>query len=539
MPIASVVSCHKKKDISTSDKTPKNLTMKRTNLFTSRIILTLLCTTILFCAKGQKINNQLSIPQIKVGVANISGSVTNLKLPKGEKKVSISFDIYNPVSGEESKYTTSLNENNLFNFDIPLECSTALVSFSVESETINYGNGIIGIDQDKRVQLDIVFDEQGNMKMETKGGLNLSDVDLMNIPKAMYRFEANVTWGDYYKMTPKEFSEYELNVSLKKRISFAVDSLQLSDEIKEHLINSFNLRYLKGRLFYYKEDAEKSHLSAKDSIAYTAVEPDKSYYSFLRDFNLNNPQLLYTYSYNDFMRTLLTIEALKIPPINDTPIDKWLTEVKNSIKDIVGFDEGLFYDMLVANAYTLQMNYKTEPLSIKQIGNITDYYKTKNNEISDILLKNNEEIIKTLERSSDLKINATPSISKEKLMETIISKYKGKVVLVDFWATWCGPCKSGIKDMRSLKVELKNKEIVFVYISNGSSPKDRWESEIKAIGGEQYYIKSSEWNYILDNYGFNGIPSYLIYDKDGELKHKFTGFPGVDKMREMIDLLLK
>jgi len=482
--------------------------------------------------------SRLPVPWIKVGVANISGSVTNLKLPEGEKKVAISFSIYNPVSGEESKYITSLNENNLFNLDILLECSTALVSFSVESETINYGNGIIGLDQDKRVQLDIVFDDQGNMKMETKGGLNLSDVDLINIPKAMYRFEANVTWENYYKMTPKEFSEYELNISLKKRISFAVDSLQLSDEIKEHLINSFNLRYLKGRLFYYKETAEKSHLMSKDSIAYTAVEPDKSYYSFLKDFNLNNPQLLYTYSYGDFMRTLLSIEALKIPQIDDIPIDKWLTEVTNSIKDVVGFDKGLFYDMLVVNAYTYQLNYKMKPLSKKQVENIKNYFELNNKDITSILLKNNERVITTLERSSDLRINATPSISKEKLMETIISKYKGKVVLVDFWATWCSPCKEAILEMESLKAELKDKGIVFVYISNETSPRIRWEYEIKAIGGEQYYLARTEADHLLKSFGFKGIPSYLIYDKAGELKHKFTGFPGVDKMREMIEEIL-
>lgn len=518
--------------------------MKRTKLFTSlfpsRIILTVISiTTILFCARGQETNNQLPIPQIKVGIANISGSVTNLKLPEGEKQISISFDIYNPVSGEEGKYTTSLNESSRYNLDIPLECSTALVSFRVESETMFYGYGIVGIGQNKKLQLDIVFDDQNNMKMETKGGLNLTDVDLCNIPKAVSKFEAKVTWGDYYKMTPKEFSEYELNVSLKERISFAVDSLQLSESIRKYLISSFNLRYLEGRLFYYKETAERSYSPSKDSIGYTAVEPDRSYYSFLKEFNLNDPQLLYTYSYAHFMRTLLTIEALKIPPINDTPIDKWLTEVKTNIEDIVGFDHGLFYDMLAANAYTFQMNNKTQPLSKQQIGNITDYYKNKNKDISNILFKNNEEIIKILERSSDLKINVTPLVDKEQLMSAILSRYKGKVVLVDFWATWCGPCKSGIKDMRPLKVELKNKGVVFVYISNGSSPKERWESEIKAIGGEQYYLKSTEWDYISHNYGFDAIPSYLIYDKEGELKHKFTGFPGVDKMREMIDLLLK
>ena len=508
--------------------------MGKSNLVTSKILLIILFTTSFLFANGRNSNIQLPIPTIKAGIANISGSISNLKLPDGEKKASISFRVYNPVSGVESKYTASLNENNRFNFDIPLECSTALADFSVQSETRFYCNGSIGLDQDKNLQLTIVFDEQGNMKMDTKGGMKLSTEDLMNIPKAIDRFETKITWGDYYKMTPKEFSEYELNVNLKKRISFAVDSLQLSEEIKKFLINSFNLRYLKGRLFYYKEEAEKSHLRS-DSTAYTAVEPHKSYYSFLRHFNLNDPQLLYTYSYTDFMQKLLTIEALKIPPINDTPIDKWLTGVKNSMKDVVGFDKGFFYDMLVVNAYTFQLNYKVEPLSKKQVENIKNYFKFNNKGITVILMKHNGEVIKTLENSSDLKINDSLPVSKEKLMETIISKYRGKVVLVDFWATWCGPCKRAISDIKPLKAELKDKGVVFVYISDESSPRTTWEYEIKAIGGEQYYLTKTEVNYFLDSFGFNGIPSYLIYDKNGELKHKFTGFPSVEKMREMIE----
>jgi len=508
--------------------------MGKSNLLPSKILLIIFFTISFLCANGQNSNIQLPIPTVKVGIACISGSISNLKLPEGEKKVSISFTVINPVSGVERKYTANLNENNRFNFNIPLECITALAGFNVESETNKYGYGLVDLNQDKLLQLTIVFDEQGNMKMETKGGMKLSTEDLMNIPKAIDRFETKITWGDYYKMTPKGFSEYELKVNLKKRISFAVDSMHLSAEIKKYLINSFNLRYLKGRLFYYKEDAEKSHLRS-DSTAYTAVEPDKSYYSFLRHFNLNDPELLYTYSYTDFMQKLLTIEAFKIPPINDTPIDKWLTGVKNSMKDVVGFNKGFFYDMLVVNAYTFQMNYKVEPLSKKQVENIKNYFKFNNKEIAGILIKSNGEVIKTLENSTDLKINDSIPVPKEKLMQTIISKYKGKVVLVDFWATWCGPCKKAITDMKPLKAELKDKEIVFVYISDESSPRITWEYEIKAIGGEQYYLTKTEANYLWESFGFNGIPSYLIYDKNGELKHKFTGFPGVEKMREMIE----
>jgi len=548
--------------------------------FSAIIVIALFC---IFHTYG-RVNNKLPNIRIKAGVATISGSISNLKLPEGEKIVLILFGVNNPVSGKKSNYTARLNKNNRFYLNIPLECSTALVDFYIQSETKYYGSGCIGLDQSKNALLNIVFDKQGNLKMKTKGGLNLSTVDLMNIPKAINRFIDFNTSGDYYKMTPKEFSELELKVNLKKRISFAIDSLQLTEKIRKYLINTFNLMCLKGRLFYYKEEAEKSHhMRANDSIVYTAVDPDKSYYSFLRDFNLNNPQLLYTIYYGTFMRKLLTIEALKIPPINDTPIDKWLTEVKKGMKDVVGFNKGLFYDMLAVNAYTFQMNDKIEPLSKKQIENIKNYFKLNNKEIISILMKNSKEVVKTLENSKDLKINKILTISsesetdnhntnkkeltvtipgnnnvpiktykkgadlkvkdsvpasKEKLMETIISKYRGKVVLVDFWATWCVPCKEAISEMKPLKAELKNKEVVFVYISDESSPRIRWEYEIKAIGGEQYYLTKSELNYIIDSFGFNGIPSYLIYDKNGELKHKFNGFPGVDEMKEKIKVLL-
>ena len=123
-------------------------------------------------------------------------------------------------------------------------------------------------------------------------------------------------------------------------------------------------------------------------------------------------------------------------------------------------------------------------------------------------------------------------------MNTIIPKYKGSVVLVDFWATWCVPCLNAHYDIKPIKDELKEKGVVFVYLTDSSSPKPLWEGKIKGIGGEHYYLTESEWNYVLDSFSFTGIPSYLIYDKTGQLKHKFTGFPGTDKMREMIEALL-
>jgi thiol-disulfide isomerase/thioredoxin len=513
--------------------------MKKSNLFTPKILFTVFFSITFLYAIGQNSNNQLPIPTINAGIAKLSGKFLNLKLSDKNEKVKIRIGVYNPISGE-SYYETSLSQNFDFNIDIPLECSSAIVGLSIQSDSTLLENYAIGVLKDKLSEIIIDFANKNKPIINLKSGLRLTQNDMTSIGTGIQLFETCYTWADYYKMTPTEFREYELNVSLKKRIKFVFDSFSVSNEIINYLTNSFNLRYFDGLIFDYKNVAQQSfnYANKDSSLHYIVTEPDTLFYSFLKDYNLNNPQYLYCYSYSSFLKSFLSIKSLNIPEIKDTQIDAWLSVVKSKIKNIVGFDSGLFYDMLIANSYILQMNYKMKPLTNKQITNIQDYFKSKNMDIASILIKSNNIIKESLEKGQDLKVNATPYVSKEKLMNAIISKYKGKVVLVDFWETWCGPCLRGMEDMKPLKNEFKGKEIVFVYISSISSPKERWEAQIKAIGGEQYSFTKSESNYVGDSFDFKGVPSYLIYDKNGELKHKFTGFPGIEKMREMINELL-
>ena len=514
--------------------------MKILNISSKPILLIGICFAFLSCTQAKR--DKLPDPQIAAGIAKVSGIINNLKLPEGEKKVTIKIAFMNPVAGEETRIETNLNEDNRFSLEVPLECSTAVVGFNFGTDTKTYFYGYLGLSQDKELEMYIVFDDKGDFKIDAKGGLNLTYDDMINTPKALVLFDEHFTWGDYYKMTPNEFAEHELTIGLKERTNAAMDSLVLSEKSKKFLIDQFNLRFISGRVFYYKESAEKSfkmsEIENPSYSDYTAVEPDKSYYSFLKDFNLNNPQYLYSYFYSNFLKKFLSIAAFKIPKIKDIPIDEWLRGVKATVKDVIGFNSGLFYDMLAANAYVLQMNDRKEPLTNKQIENISNYYKDKNVDYSKILIKKNEELIKSIQRSNDLKVNETSTVSKEKFIDTIIAKYKGSVVLVDFWATWCMPCMNAHKDMNPLKDELKDKGVVFVYLTDGSSPKPLWEGKIKSIGGEQYYFTDSQWKYVMDSFSFTAIPTYLIYDKTGQLKHKFTGFPGTDKMREMIGELL-
>ncbi|MEA5081391.1 MAG: hypothetical protein VB024_07205 [Dysgonamonadaceae bacterium] len=74
----------------------------------------------------------------------------------------------------------------------------------------------------------------------------------------------------------------------------------------------------------------------------------------------------------------------------------------------------------------------------------------------------------------------------------------------------------------------ENKDIVFVYIANISSPKALGEEKIKIIGGEHYYLTQEECEYVMDNLGFDSIPTYLFYDTKGILKDKVTSYPGTE-----------
>jgi len=346
------------------------------------------------CTNYQNNNDRLPEPKVKAGIAKISGTINNLKLPEGEKKVTIEIFPANPVTGEDSKYVAILDENNQFSLEVPLVCSPAIVGFNFGTDIKKYGLGNIGLEQDKELQMNIILDDNGDIKIDAKGGLNLTYDDMMNILKARVQFDTHFTWGDYYKMSPKEFAEHELTIGLKERTTATLDSLAFSEKIKKYLIDEFNLRFLKGRLFYYKESAEKSFKMSEIEdpfySEYAAVEPDKSYYFFLKDFNLNNPQYLYCPSYAEFMQKFLSIAAFRIPKIKDMLIDEWLIGVKSTVQDVVGFNSGLFYDMLAANAYALQLNDKKEPLTDKQIENISNYFKDNKESYSKILIRKND-----------------------------------------------------------------------------------------------------------------------------------------------------
>nr|WP_121269561.1 TlpA disulfide reductase family protein [Pedobacter schmidteae] len=95
---------------------------------------------------------------------------------------------------------------------------------------------------------------------------------------------------------------------------------------------------------------------------------------------------------------------------------------------------------------------------------------------------------------------------------------KGKVVLVDVWATWCGPCKAEIPYLKKLEEEMKGTDVQVVSISvDEAKDKEKWLKMIKeeGLGGLQLF--ASGWGDLAQYYKIKGIPRFMVFDKQGKI----------------------
>ena len=154
----------------------------------------------------------------------------------------------------------------------------------------------------------------------------------------------------------------------------------------------------------------------------------------------------------------------------------------------------------------------------------------------------NDTLLKKIElnkQKTGYKINEIGKVTNEELFSTIISKFRGHVLLVDFWATWCGPCRMANKAMIPMKEELKDEDILYLYITGETSPKGTWENMIPDIHGEHFRVTNDQWAYLMSTFKIGGVPTYFVIDAEGNTTFKQTGFPGTDTMKKQLMKALK
>ncbi len=126
-----------------------------------------------------------------------------------------------------------------------------------------------------------------------------------------------------------------------------------------------------------------------------------------------------------------------------------------------------------------------------------------------------------------------------------LEEMRGKVVVVDFWATWCGPCKASFPGMQNAVNKFENSnDVEFVFIDTWESGKNVKEKVAEFISENKYtfnVLMDSESKTVAE-YGVSGIPTKFIIDKDGNIRFKSVGYSGnneklVNELSLMIEIL--
>jgi thiol-disulfide isomerase/thioredoxin len=135
------------------------------------------------------------------------------------------------------------------------------------------------------------------------------------------------------------------------------------------------------------------------------------------------------------------------------------------------------------------------------------------------------------------------TIKGDSLLDKLISQNPNKVLYIDVWGTFCGPCRKEFPYSKKLFDKIDHEKIQMVYLCAGS-PKNEWEQMVKSeeLKGQHYIIDDDNLkNFIKKNSidNFYGIPRYIIVGKDGKIKNNNAPRPSAEGINDLLAELAK
>lgn len=323
------------------------------------------------------------------------------------------------------------------------------------------------------------------------GGSRVEDIELVNIfwQKSWVGSSSSDSREAIKKYSPMDYYNYQNNLEQSK-ISI-LDSLISSSPFPTKMMSLWakdHLKYLKLKdLLSYAFSHPLSNNSVLDSFNI----PDEYFTQILNeDINTSDifsfGHLLFLRYYNSFLNEQAIKEGVEIPD--------YIKENAN----------GISKDIALAKYY-YGINEKSDTLVTIQADLITNkYIKNQLTSEVDLLLKKKLELLK--------------GNTSSKFLDSLVTKYKDKVLYIDFWATWCGACMNEMNNSKPIQEKYKEKPVEFLFLCNQST-KESWQYTIekKEFTGIQILLNDEQYAELKDLFKISTIPHYVIINKKGSI----------------------
>ena len=194
------------------------------------------------------------------------------------------------------------------------------------------------------------------------------------------------------------------------------------------------------------------------------------------------------------------------------------------ILDSLGCSQDL-RDIIITNELFGQLDNYRQPLSDNVMNYLEENVKLP---AAKAFLKDKQEKYLAIQRRD---ISKSPSLKSaedvanmsdgEKILRKLIEPYKGKIILMDIWGTWCGPCKEALSHSQEEYERLKEFDLVYLYLANNSSD-EAWQNVIKqydVLGDNvvHYNLPSDQQQAIEHFVKITGYPTFKLIDREGNL----------------------
>jgi len=117
-----------------------------------------------------------------------------------------------------------------------------------------------------------------------------------------------------------------------------------------------------------------------------------------------------------------------------------------------------------------------------------------------------------------------------------LSEYRGKVVLLEFWATWCPPCRAAIPGLEKLHTTYKDKGLIVLAISMDEGGWDEVKAFARDYGITFTVLRVNED--VVAKYQVRSIPMTLLVNKEGKIVKRYLGLGGDDDLEKDIRPIL-